>query len=175
MPRGGKKKWNDNHYGYPFKQADGGRSVATKKYWGDCGPIALAIATGLPYDQCTAALAEDCAMDPSGGSWLDHFVHALGWQEKDFYGFKFEWRSFSAVKGQVRMRPKEFCRQFPTGNFILSVSRHYVACVDGVLMGEYPVAPDRCIYGAWRVYKANMTQFLDYDSMCKTMNADRKV
>lgn len=153
--RAGKRKWNDNHYGYPFKQADGGRSFASKKYQGDCGPIALAIASGRSYDEAAEALAEDGGLVGRDGCWIDHFVRALEWQEKSFYGLDFKWLSFPAVKGQVRMRAEEFCKRFPTGNFILRVSRHYIACVDGVVMGEYPIAPDRCIYGAWEVVKAD--------------------
>lgn len=153
--RGGKTKWNDNHYGYPFKQADGGRTEANKKYWGDCGVIALALTCGIPYDAAAEALAEDGGLVGRDGCWISHFVHALAWQEKDFYGIGFKWQSFQAVKGEVRMRAGEFCKRFPSGHFILKVSRHVIACIDGVLMGEYPIAPDRCIYGAWEVRKAD--------------------
>lgn len=156
--RGGKRQWNDNHYGYPFKQADGGRANAKKKYWGDCGPIALAIATGRSYDECTEALAEDGMLLRSTGSDIEAMIHSLEWQKKDFYGLRFEKLSFPAVKGQVRMRAGEFCEKFPAGSFILRVSRHYIACVDGVVMGEYPIEADRCIYGALRVVQANRAE-----------------
>jgi hypothetical protein len=99
-------------------------------------------------------LLEDGLLMGRGGSSIEMLAHSLEWQEKDFFGMRFRRISFPAIKGQARMRPGKFCETYPVGRFILRVSRHFIACVDGVLMGEYPIAPDRCIYAALEVVKA---------------------
>lgn len=147
------KMYEDNCYGYPFRQNNGGRSESRKKYVGDCGAIALAIVSGKSYDDCVAAL-KDGALFSNSGCFFNCFVHSLDWEDKTFDGLSFQWMSFPAVKGEIRMRAKEFCEKFPRGNFVIRVSRHYLACIDGVMQGEYPIEADRCIYGAWRVVRA---------------------
>lgn len=150
--RAGKKAWADNHFGYPFRQNDGGRSQASKKYWGDCGPIAMAIASGRSYDECSAELKEQSgSLNGSTGTNIEGLIHQLEWEDRTFYGIIFERISFPAEKGKDRMRAGEFCKKFPTGRYVLRVSRHYIACVDGVVMGEYPIEPDRCIYAAIKI------------------------
>jgi hypothetical protein len=62
-------------------------------------------------------------------------------------------RTFPAVKGQRRMNPVTFVKQFPTGRYVVSTARHVFAVIDGVVYDLQPERDDRCIYSAWHFTK----------------------
>jgi len=127
---------------YPFQHNDGGRATSRRpRQSNDCTVRAFAIAEDLPYDEAYDALAHAGRKSWKGFSmsrWLDHqpgYVRL----------------PFPAVKGERRMNPTTFCRQFPSGRYICKTAKHVFAVVDGVLNDDWAQEPDRCIYTAWRV------------------------
>lgn len=62
----------------------------------------------------------------------------------------FKWKPFQAETGKPRMRGSEFVRQYPKGKFLLRLSGHIVAVVDGVYQDIWD-STDRVIYGMWEV------------------------
>lgn len=141
---------------YKFIKSDGGKSeykhtgLKFKYLNGDCGPRALAIATGCTYEEAVIELRESAGLTNSG-THFNGFVHSLEWEDRDFHGYRFEWIPFKAVKGQKRMNPVDFCNQYSTGSYICRTARHVFAVVDGILYDTWEQRPDRCIYGAWKV------------------------
>lgn len=129
---------------------DGGRVAAGYKgSTGDCVTRAIAIATGLPYqDVYDAVNAVGKAEKEATGhgsnartgvikSTARGFVKALGWRYVPTMKF-----------GQgctVHLRDGEL----PRGRLIVQVSKHYVAVIDGVMHDTHDPSRDgtRCVYG----------------------------
>jgi len=138
---------------------DGGRSLSQRRWpRNDCGPRALALATGVSYDECAEALTEDggFACTRRGGTYMEQFFHALHWNETTFHGWRFEWISFPATAGMRRMNAYKFCDEYNSGRYILNMARHVVAVVDGVIYDTFHPRPDACVYGAWKLIKEEL-------------------
>jgi hypothetical protein len=143
---------DNDHVSYPFVKTDGGRSQSkrsrSKIDRGDCTVRAVAIACGITYDEAIDALNPDgSGTSIADGQFL--FNHIMS--NRTINGWRFEWVGFPAVKGQPRMNPPTFSKQFPIGRFICSEAHHVVACIDGVRYDTKPTYPRRCIYGAWQL------------------------
>lgn len=137
---------------YAFVHNDGGRATSKRpRQTNDCGVLALAITTETPYDAVYDDLKAEGCRSCNTGTFFSRFVGQLAWDDRDYKGRLFDWRSFPAVKGQPRMRCALFCKLHPQGRYILKMARHLVACVDGVIMGDFAPDETRCIYGAWEV------------------------
>ena len=63
---------------------------------------------------------------------------------------KYEKLSFPAVAGKSRMNGHEFAETYTEGSYILRMSKHLVACVDGVILDTWDCR-DKCVYNAYRV------------------------
>lgn len=127
---------------YQWRCADGGRSQSKRKAQkNDCTVRALAIARSIPYDD-----AYDILKD--AGRKCSRGFDFVGWIADQPWAAKI---AFPAVKGQRRMNPAQFCREYPQGTFILRVSKHVFAVVDGVVHDTFENRPDRCVYCAWRI------------------------
>ena len=48
------------------------------------------------------------------------------------------------------MTPREFCRRYPKGSFILKLAHHVAAVEDGVLIDTWDCS-DKCVYTAWQM------------------------
>ena len=59
--------------------------------------------------------------------------------------------AFPAVKGQRRMTPAQFCRDYPKGTYILRVTKHVFVVRDGIIYDTFENRPDRCVYCAWAI------------------------
>lgn len=132
-----------------FLPTDAGRSTSRRpRQSNDCTVRALALVTGLPYDE----VYDRCALE---GRKCGKGMHLKDWlPAATVGGYRFVWTPFPAIKGQRRMNPVTFARKYPEGRFILRLSKHVVACVNGVIMdtseNQGPMGLGwRCVYGAW--------------------------
>lgn len=130
----------------PFRLSDGGRADSRRpKQVNDCTVRALAHVSGRPYDECYDTLAAAGRKSGRGFGFRNWATEA------EFHGLRFAWRSFPAVKGSPRVNPVTFALRHPKGRFVLRLSKHVMACVDGVLLDSFQVRADRCVYGALEV------------------------
>jgi hypothetical protein len=144
---------------------DGGRAAAGfKGKTGDCVTRAIAIAAGKPYREVYDALFADIKAYPEGrrsraakrmarggglgGTTPRNGVHkvifrpylaALGWT----------WTPTMSIGAgcKVHLRADEL----PPGRLIVTVSRHLVAVIDGVVHDTHDCSRGgaRCVYGYW--------------------------
>lgn len=155
----------------PFVFDDGGRAAAGYRGpAGDCVVRAVAIAAEQPYQAVYAALsagsrtqrktkrskAKASARDGiyTRRKWFRDYMAALGWK----------WTPTMQIGSgcTVHLAPGEL----PPGRLIVSVSRHYVAVIDGAIHDTHDprrfafdgltdeekdagVGANRCVYGYW--------------------------
>ena len=142
-------KWEHN---------DGGRELAGfKGKTGDCVTRAIAIASGKSYKEIYEVMAngnlnqrkskyykKGTKTARAGISvrrkWFKDYMSSLG--------FKWTPTMFIGSGCKVHLKADEL----PSGNLICSVSKHYVAVVDGVIQDTYDCSRGgtRCVYGYWR-------------------------
>ncbi len=135
---------------------DGGRAAAGYKgNAGDCVCRAIAIASGLPYQEVYSRLARESGTarvrhskrreSPRNGimvqrPWFKRLMTELG----------FTWTPTMGVGTgcKVHLRPEEL----PAGRLVVAVSRHMVAVIDGVIHDTHDSTRGgtRCVYGYWR-------------------------
>ena len=129
-----------------FKYNDG--SSGTNK-GRDCVVRAIAIATEQAYADVRVRinyLADEVHFD---GSDARHGVHkkltkdyltALGWK----------WTATMGIGTGCKVHLRD--GELPMGRLIVSVSRHLVAVIDGVINDTYDCSRSgtRCVYGYWR-------------------------
>lgn len=79
---------------YNFLLHDGGRSTDKKRrpHDKDCMIRAISTATGISYAQVYDEMIENGCFNPKRGGFIDRFVGQLNFAEKDYHGFKFNWR-----------------------------------------------------------------------------------
>lgn len=153
FPLGAIGSRDGEHYVHvaPFRQSDAGRGASRRPRQGnDCTVVALAHATGRPYDQCYDALK---AAGRKSGRRFD----LRAWSRTaTFQGWRLVWRPFPAVKGHSRVNPATFALKHRQGRYILRVSKHVLACVDGIVLDATRPDPHRCVYGAWELIPAGV-------------------
>lgn len=143
-----------------FVYSDGGRSKYFKaKNVGDCVTRAICNATGLDYKKVyddLSAMQKKCktkwrssssARNGINKSVIKKYIASLGWV----------WHSTCGVGKGVQMHFNE--NELPSGNIIVSVSKHLVNVKDGVIYDTYNSADcykeiygnetDRAVYGYW--------------------------
>lgn len=138
-----------------FQYNDGGRKAAGfKGDTGDCVTRAIAIATGLPYADVYAAMAEGNANQRAARG--SRYNHAKMRRRRDHSGertarqginVKRKWfRDYMAALGWKwvpTMRIGSGCTvhlsadELPPGRLIVSVSKHYTTMIDGVIHDTY--------------------------------------
>jgi len=142
----------------PFVYDDGGRAAAGYRgSTGDCVTRAVAIATGRDYAEVYAALNAAAARErPRRGrrrsaartgvykATTRRFLESLGWQ----------WTPTMGIGTGCRIHLA--AGELPAGRLIVSVSRHLVAVIDGVIHDTVDPSRDasRCVYGYWREEEA---------------------
>lgn len=140
----------------PWTYDDGGRAAAGYRgLTGDCATRALAIATGLSYQQAYDLVNEEALRERPGsrrrggrrssartGVFRPTFrrvMQRLGWT----------WHATMEIGSgcQVHLRPGEL----PAGRLVVGVSRHFTAVVDGVVRDTHDPSRGgtRCVYGYW--------------------------
>lgn len=139
-----------------FQFNDGGRAAAGYQgQTGDCVTRAIAIATGLPYqevydkineagqgERITRARRKRGRSTARTGVYKPttrRFMESLGWR----------WVPTMQIGTGCRVHLRE--DELPMGRIIVSVSRHLCAVIDGVLNDTYDCSRDgtRCVYGFW--------------------------
>lgn len=129
---------------YPFVHTDGGRSTSKRsKARNDCAVRALAVAARVPYDTVYDALARVGRKSGRG-------VHTDVVGKAVLPGIRLVKESYPAEKGKPRMNIARFCRE-KRGAYVLRLSGHFVAVVDGVAHDDHQTYDERCVYGAYRV------------------------
>lgn len=142
-----------------FQYNDGGRAASGRKGdAGDCVVRAVTIASGLPYDEVYDSLAEGNAAQraskctPKRGRTARNGISTTRKWFKDYMkSIGFEWTPTMLIGSgcKVHLRADEL----PTGRLIASVSKHYVAVIDGVIHDTHDPSRDgtRCVYGYWKL------------------------
>lgn len=110
----------------------------------DCVPRAIAIVSGKDVREIKSQLKNLGLVKPNGR------VLTTKKEFKDFMGsLGFRWTACMTIGSgcKVHLDPKEL----PNGKLICSVSRHYVAVIDGVVNDTHDStrAGSRCVYGYW--------------------------
>lgn len=136
---------------------DGGRQIAGYKgSAGDCVARAIAIASRRPYQEVYDALASGNAGQRQGRNGKKRGRTARSgiqvnrkWFKDYMAGLGFRWVPTMGIGTgcRVHLSPDEL----PGGRIIVSLSRHYVAVIDGVIRDTYDPSRDgnRCVYGYW--------------------------
>ena len=131
---------------------DGGRAAAGFKGQArDCVCRAIAIATEIPYLDVYTALNVHALDERRKGSarssartgvhkdTIRRFLTQLGWQ----------WTPTMAIGSGCKVHLRD--GELPMGRLLISVSRHLVAVIDGVIHDTHDCSRDgsRCVYGYW--------------------------
>jgi hypothetical protein len=137
-----------------FQFDDGGRAAAGYKgKTGDCTCRAIAIAAELPYQRVYDLLNEHAQeqrltkRQPRRGSartgiyknTIRRVLASLGW----------EWTPTMGIGTGCKFHLRD--GELPPGDLIVSVSKHVVAVIDGVIHDTHDPSRDgtRCVYGYW--------------------------
>jgi hypothetical protein len=138
---------------------DGGRAATGfRGRTGDCTCRAIAIAAKMPYQAVYDLLNEQSAMQritkrqPRRGSartgiyrpTIRQFLDDLGWT----------WTPTMRIGSGCRVHLR--AGELPAGRLIVSVSRHVVAVIDGVIHDTHDPSRGgtRCVYGYWKQTEA---------------------
>lgn len=144
-----------------FVYDDGGRKAAGfRGEANDCVTRAIAIATGMPYAE-VYALVNERAKDERYTRGKVGFMAATGRGSSARTGvLKRTKKEIIAALGWTwhpTMRVGSGCKvhlrreELPSGRLLVSVSRHLVAVIDGVIRDTHDPSRDgtRCVYGYW--------------------------
>lgn len=159
------------HYTMQFQFNDGGRAAAGfEGDAGDCVTRAIAIATGIPYQDVYDAMWSGikeyaanhrdrvaCRMQRGGGrkgttprngvsdKVYRPFLEAHGWR----------WHPTMQIGQGCKVHLK--AEELPPGRLIVRVSKHMLAVIDGVIHDTYQDdrGGTRCVYGYFAPYAAS--------------------
>ena len=148
-----------------FIKTDGGRAAAgwtNKKTTGDCVARAVTIASGRPYNEVYAELAEINARmkltkhrlrrGKAGSRTASHGIWTKSKPFKDYMIMNgFEWTPTMQIGSGCKVHVRE--NELPKGRLVLALSKHSAAVIDGILYDAYDCSRDgtRCVYGFWRL------------------------
>jgi len=145
-----------------FRYNDGGRLAAGYKgKTGDCVARAIAIATGLSYQDTYTRLSlgnqnqritkrtrKSIAGKKTAAKgiytkrkWFRNLMNELG----------FEWIACMKIGSGCKVHLNS--EELPKGKLIVAVSKHYTCVIDGVLQDTYDCSRNgkRCVYGYWKL------------------------
>jgi hypothetical protein len=141
----------------PFQYNDGGRKAAGfSGNVGDCVVRAIAIASGCSY-MTIYEMVNSLAKSERKGSRKRGVSNARNGVYKTTYKKIFErlgavWVPLMSIGSgcTVHLRPEELPKE---GRYVLSLSKHLAAWVDGVLHDTHDCSRDgtRCVYGYWKL------------------------
>ena len=94
----------------------------------DCTVKALTAATGLPYDECHAALAKTGRKNRKGCHW-----YVQGPKAAESLGFNMRRMDRSEYRAKTMITAGRD-RALRSGHFVIQVSRHVAAVVDGKII-----------------------------------------
>ncbi|NBW19604.1 MAG: hypothetical protein EBR82_67690 [Caulobacteraceae bacterium] len=133
-----------------YNYNDGGRALAG--YEGkarDCVCRAISITTQLPYQQIYDKLCEINKQTHGKSSARDGILTKSPLFKKFMYELGFTWVATMRIGQGCKVHLRE--GEVPMGRIICSVSRHYVAVIDGVVNDIFNPTRNgnRCVYGYW--------------------------
>ena len=137
-----------------FLYNDGGRAeTKSGKKAGDCVARAIAIASGFPYGEIHDRLTAGNYFQRGGrtqGKGADFgVITQRKWFKDLMREWGFTWTPTMKIGSgcQTHLRADEL----PRGRLVCSVSRHYVAVIDGVINDTHDCSRGgtRCVYGYW--------------------------
>lgn len=111
----------------------------------DCAKRAITAATGRDYKEVSLELNRYKKI--TGHDHYSNRDHLKQFITEELHG---ELLSFPAVAGEPRMNGNRFTEAYPKGKYILSMAKHLVACIDGVIMDTWDCR-EKCVYQAWRI------------------------
>jgi hypothetical protein len=132
-------------------QSDGGRATAGfKGPTRDCVPRAIAIASGRPYAEVYAALNALAEKErPRNGRKRSSSRTGVNKQTYHAYltAIGAKWTPTMAIGSGCKVHLKD--GELPMGRLVVSVSRHLVAVIDGVIYDTDDPSRKggRCVYG----------------------------
>ena len=143
-----------------FQFNDGGRNAAGYKgRAGDCVCRAIAIATGLPYQQVFDRLADgNVSQRKSKRSNKERqrtansgIMTKRKWFKDYMLELGFTWHPTMSIGSCCKVHLK--ADELPSGRIVCNVSRHVVAVIDGVINDTYDCSRrgTRCVYGYWKL------------------------
>ena len=141
-----------------YQYNDGGRQAAGfKGKTGDCVARAVAIASGRPYAEVYARLAEGTGAQRAGkkGKRAASARSGINVTRKWFKDLLAEWGFVWVPTMTVGSGCKVHLRadELPAGRLVVSVSQHYTTMIDGVIHDTWNPdrGGDRCVYGYWKL------------------------
>ena len=143
-----------------FQFNDGGRNAAGYKgRASDCVCRAIAIATGLPYQQVFDRLADgNVSQRKSKRSKKERqrtanrgITTKRKWFKDYMLELGFTWHPTMSIGSGCKVHLK--ADELPSGRIVCNVSRHVVAVIDGVINDTYDCSRrgTRCVYGYWKL------------------------
>ena len=143
-----------------FVYNDGGRKAAGYKGdAGDCVTRAVAIASGLKYQEVYDRLAEGNAnqrrtkgqtKNANARTARDGIDTTRKWFKDYMIELGFKWTPTMTIGSgcKVHLTPDEL----PGGVIVCNVSKHQVAVIDGVIHDNHDCSREgkRCVYGYWQ-------------------------
>ena len=141
-----------------FQYNDGGREAAGfKGNAGDCVARAISIASGRPYAEVYARLAEGNGTQRAGknGKQSASARNGINVTRKWFKDLMVEWGFVWVPTMTIGSGCKVHLRadELPAGRLVVSVSKHYTTMIDGVINDTWNPdrGGDRCVYGYWKL------------------------
>jgi hypothetical protein len=147
----------------PYTFSDGGRAQAGfKGNAGDCVTRAVAIASGKPYSEVYAALANGMGdqRKSKGASARNGVSTTRKWFKDYMRSIGFTWTPTMLVGSGCKVHL--LAGELPAGRLVVAVSKHYCAVIDGVIHDTYNPQratihteggakrmTHRCVYGYW--------------------------
>jgi hypothetical protein len=137
---------------------DGGRKAAGfKGSTGDCVYRAIAIATGTPYDQVCAMVANAAFYERPGAKRRKGrrsnqkngvFKATIDRIMRDNFP-QWKWTPTMSIGSGCKVHVR--ADELPKGKIILSLSKHLAAMIDGVVHDTHDPSRGgtRCVYGYW--------------------------
>jgi hypothetical protein len=131
-----------------FKKFDAGEFHRTSKLQAaDCQVRALCVAADIHYCAAYDLLYKAQGELRTPGFFLEHYLR----HKAEMFGVM-QYIPFPAVAGQSRMTGMNFVQHYPKGRYILRLSNHFAAVVDGTLLDSWDCTR-KCVYGAWEIRK----------------------
>lgn len=149
-----------------FEYDDGGRAAAGYKgSAGDCVCRAIAIITDMPYEEVYQRLSSGAGQERKtrGRSARNGIRTSRKWFKEFMRTIGFEWVPCMGIGTGCKVHLAD--GELPMGALIVSVSKHYTAVIDGVILdthdprrvthwyagdGRIDRVSQRCVYGYWR-------------------------
>jgi len=114
----------------------------------DCVTRAIAIATGMPYDEVAKRINTMADEEYFDGSDARHGVHKALYKDL-LISLGWKWTPTMRIGTGCKVHLRD--GELPMGTLIVSVSRHLVAVIDGVIHDREDPSRGgtRCVYGYW--------------------------